>query len=86
MDKDLHMLEHFRVTSSQSYEFPTDNVAASILPRITSSKKKEKVAKEHQKRAENAVRQEEIMSKLDLPIQDRLTFPPRYIVVVPLFA
>lgn len=75
MSKDYSNLEHFQITSHPSYSFPDQNVAAAILPRITSSKEKGKKAKEHEKRVETAVRNEEKM--LQAPLGERLVFSSR---------
>jgi hypothetical protein len=73
MNKYLHKLDHFSETTCPSYVFPAENMAAAVLPRITSSKKKGKQAKEHQKRVDTAVRQEERL--LQVPVSERMTFP-----------
>ena len=73
MNKELHKLDHFSTIASPSYVFPAENECAAVLPRITSSKKKGKEAKEHQKRVDTAVRQEELL--LQVPASERKSFP-----------
>jgi hypothetical protein len=78
MSKELHKLDHFRATTSPSYEFPEENHAAVVLPRITSSKKRGKERKEHQKRVDTAVRNEELLLRMQVPAVsggERMTFP-----------
>lgn len=61
MTKDINQLAHLRATVCPSYACPVENRAAAVLPRITSSERKGKARKEHQKRVDTAVRNEELL-------------------------